>query len=121
MMPKESGVELQDEIEQAIKFIRLNDDKLSTERLQWLVSQAVNEVIGRVDKLEKLLFAIYQNDKTPAYGYGDRDENRNACGDLPPNSGSRFLTPREMIRQHFTEVKFWKLYEDYKEGLKEGK
>jgi hypothetical protein len=62
-----------------------------------------------------LLFMIYDNDKTPEYGYHGKSRF-NSVG-LAPGVAKRFKTPKELIRDYIG-ADFWKLYNKYKEETK---
>ncbi len=54
----------------------------------------------------KLCKNIFKKDKTPSYGYGKKECDKDACGNLP-GVGKRWLTPKEIVqdfvREHFPD------------------
>lgn len=62
-------------------------------------------------EIEKLLLQIYKIDKTPEYGYGQTEDCRTKEGETP-KKGSRFQTPREIIRNYFNGS-FWKKWNEF--------
>lgn len=65
------------------------------------------------DKIKKLLFQIYDNDKTPPYGYGQGKDSFNGAGNHA-GIGKRWQTPKEIIRNHIGESEFWKGHNEYR-------
>jgi len=61
----------------------------------------------------KILFNIYTNDKTPEYSYNKENKNYVNTYGIGPGGGSRWKTPREIIRDYLGS-KFWLLYNKYK-------
>jgi len=69
-------------------------------------------------EIKKLLFYIYDNDKTPSYRYTGK-RALNSCGESP-GVAKRFNTPKEIIRHHFGEHEFWKQYKQFKDQSYKG-
>lgn len=61
----------------------------------------------------KLLFFIYDNDKTPEYSYYKGGKHFLNGNNKAPDKGQRWMTPREIIRNKLG-LDFWKLYNKYK-------
>ena len=68
-------------------------------------------------EIDKILFMIFDNDKTPDYTYSKKSVNR--CYDKA-GLGRRFKTPREIILDYYG-LKFWKKYYSYREQLQKAK
>ena len=73
-----------------------------------------------MDNSDKFLLEIYRLDKTPAYGYGKNKNDKTTEGESA-GAGKRWLTPREMIQNHFG-ASFWSLWFEFKKerGLIKG-
>lgn len=71
-----------------------------------------NKYMQLVDDVDTLLMRIYRYDKTKDYGYGNLPKNQDSLGNFPP-SGKRWLTPKELIRNHYGESNFWEIWENF--------
>ena len=67
---------------------------------------------GEMRDIDKLLLEIYRVDKTPEYGYLKKNSDKTKEGELA-GIGKRWLTPREIIQNHFGG-NFWELWIDFK-------